>query len=103
MKYKIIRTDKADEQLWQILFYIADNSQSVEIALEYLDKIEKGVGRLEDFSESGCHPHYSTLKKQGYCFLVIERYIIFYKLNEVNKTVIIYAFLDSRQEYKRLL
>ena len=39
MEYQIVRTDKADEQLREIIFYIADDSGSVEIALEYLDKI----------------------------------------------------------------
>ena len=44
MKYNIIRTDKADEQLREIIFYIADDYGSIDIALDYLDKIEK-IGR----------------------------------------------------------
>lgn len=32
MKYEIIRTDKADEQLREIIFYIADDSGSADIA-----------------------------------------------------------------------
>lgn len=43
MKYKIIRTDKADEQLREIIFYIADDSGSVDIALDYLNKIESAI------------------------------------------------------------
>lgn len=38
MKYKIIRTDKADEQLRDIIFYIAEDSGDIDIALRYLDK-----------------------------------------------------------------
>ncbi len=49
MKYKIIRTDKADEQLREIIFYIADDSGSIDIALNYLDKIEAAISRLEEF------------------------------------------------------
>ena len=37
MKYKIIRTDKADEQLREIIFYIAEDSGSIDIALNYLE------------------------------------------------------------------
>lgn len=40
MKYKVVRTDKTDEQLREIIFYIADDSGSVDIALNYLNKIE---------------------------------------------------------------
>lgn len=47
MKYSIVRTDKADEQLRDIIFYIADDSGSIDVALNYLDKIEKAINRLE--------------------------------------------------------
>lgn len=50
MSYQILRTDKADEQLRDIIFYIADDSGSVDIALNYLDKIEKAINNLKDFS-----------------------------------------------------
>ena len=53
MKYKIQRTDKADEQLRDIIFYIAEDSGDVDIALNYLDKIEKAIMHLEDFPYSG--------------------------------------------------
>ena len=43
MKYKIVRTDKAEEQLREVLFYIADDSGNVDIALKYLDKFEKAI------------------------------------------------------------
>lgn len=49
MKYKIVRTDKADEQLREIIFYIADDSGSIDIALNYLDKIETAINQLAEF------------------------------------------------------
>jgi len=103
MKYKIIRTDKADEQLREIIFYIADDSGSVDIALNYLDKIEKAINHLEDFPLSGSVPRYSILKKQGYRVLIVERHLIFYKVNTEEKAVTIYAVVDGRQEYRNLL
>ena len=39
--YKVIRTDKAEDQLRDIIYYIADDSASIDTALKYLDKIEK--------------------------------------------------------------
>lgn len=85
MKYKIIRTDKADMQLREILFYIADDSGSVDIALNYLDRIESAIKSLEDFPLSGSIPRYSILRKQGYRVLIVERYLVFYKVNENEK------------------
>lgn len=103
MKYNIVRTDKADEQLRDIIFYIADDSGSIDIALNYLNKIEKAIKRLEDFPLSGSIPRYSILRKQGYRVLVVERHLVFYKVNSNESLVIIYAILDGRQEYKNLL
>lgn len=103
MKYKIIRTEKADEQLRQIIFYIANDSGSIEIALNYLEKIEKAIKRLEDFPLSGSVPRYSILRKQGYRVLIVEKHLIFYKVNNNENVVVIYAVVDGRQEYGELL
>ena len=103
MKYKVIRTDKADEQLREIIFYIADDSGSIDIALNYLDKIETAIKRLEDFPNSGSIPRYSVLRKQGYRVLIVERHLVFYKVNDKKHVVTIYAVVDGRREYKNLL
>lgn len=103
MKYKILRTDKAQEQLREFIFYIADDSGDIDIALEYLDKIETAINRLQEFPESGSIPRYSILKKQGYRVIIVERHLVFYKVNEVEQTVTIYAIVDGRREYRNLL
>lgn len=103
MKYKIVRTDKADEQLREIIFYIAEDSGSIDIALNYLDKIEAAINDLEDFSMSGSIPRYSILRKQGYRVLIVERHLIFYKVDDNKRTVIIYAIVDGRREYRNLI
>lgn len=103
MKYRIVRTDKADEQLREIIFYIADDSGSIDIALNYLDKIEKAIDRLAGFPMSGSIPRYSILRKQGYRVLIVERHLVFYKVNEDEKVMTVYAVVDGRQEYRNLI
>ena len=103
MKYNIVRTDKADEQLREIIFYIADDSDSIEIALKYLDKIQHAIMQLEDFPYIDSIPKYAILRKQGYRVLIVERHLVFYKVNEDEKLVTIYAIVDGRREYKNLL
>lgn len=103
MKYKIIRTDKADEQLREIIFYIADDSGSVDLALKYLDKIETAINYLEEFPLSGSKPRYLILRKQGYRVLIVEKHLVFYKVDEDKKTITIYAIVGSRQEYINLI
>ena len=103
MKYNILRTDKAEEQLREIIFYIADDSSNVEMALGYLDKMETAINHLQEFPESGSIPRYSILKKQGYRVVIIERHLVFYEINEENKLVIIFAIVHGRREYRNLI
>lgn len=103
MKYGIIRTDKAEEQLRDIIFYIAEDSGSVEVALGYLDKLEKNIMNLADFPYTGVKPRYSILRKQGYLVLNVERHLVFYKVDEEKKIVIIYSVMDGRREYQNLI
>ncbi len=103
MQYKIIRTDKADEQLREIIFYIADDSESTDIALDYLNKIENSIDRLGEFPLLGTVPRYSILRKQGYKVLIVGRHLVFYKVNEEEKIVTIYAIVDGRREYQNLI
>ena len=103
MSYRIIRTDKAADQLRSIIFYIADDSGSVDIALLYLDKIEHSINKLKMFPYIGSIPQYAALRKQGYRVLIVEKHLIFYKVNEESKLITIYAIVDGRREYRNLI
>jgi toxin ParE1/3/4 len=103
MKYTIVRTDKSNDQLYDIINYIAEDSGDIDIALNYLDKIEQAVMGLEEFPYKGTPPRYSILRKQGYFVLIVEKHLIFYKVNEKDKLITIYAVVDSRREYLNLI
>ena len=101
--YALLRTDKANDQLYSIIQYIAEDSGSVDIALNYLDKMEAEIGKLRMTPHTGGYPRYSTLKRQGYRVLIVQRYLVFYKVDDGRQQVIIYAIVDSRQRYLNLI
>lgn len=103
MNYRILRTDKANDQLHSLILYIAYDSGSIDTALAYLEKLEQGINLLSTSPNMGSYPRYSTLRKQGYRVLIVQRHLIFYKVEEKAKQVIIYAIFDAKQEYKNLL
>lgn len=41
--------------------------------------------------------------RQGYRVLIVERHLVFYKVNESQQIVTIYAVVDGRREYRNLL
>lgn len=102
MKYKIVRTDTADAGLRKIVLYIAQNFGN-DMALKKLDEIEDRIQQLGDNPDLGINPRYLVLKRQGYKVLVLEKDLVFYKVNEARKEVIIYAVVDQRQDYLNII
>lgn len=103
MTYEVLRTDVADEQLNEIIRYIAIDSGSADVALNYLDKLESSIMSLSEFSERGSLPRYAVLRRRGYRVLVVGKHLVFYKVCRDIKKVIIYAIVDGRRNYKGLI
>lgn len=53
--------------------------------------MEKGILALADNPDIGIDPRYPVLKRQGYKVLILEKDLVFYKVNESQKEIIIYA------------
>lgn len=101
-RYRIIRTDTADAGLRKIILYVAVNFGNA-VALEKLDNIESGINILSDNLHAGIEPRYPVLKRQGYKVLVLEKDLVFYKINESPKEIVIYAIVDQRQDYLNII
>ena len=102
MKYKVLRTDTADALIRNIVLYIAENFGN-EIALNKLDDLEKSILKLEDNPYIGTETRYTVLKRQGYKVLILEKDLVFYKIDENRKMVTVYAVVDQRQDYLSII
>lgn len=102
MKYNVIRTDTADAGIRKIILYVAQNFGN-KVALEKLNEIEKRINQLGDDPYIGAEPRYLVLKRQGYKVLMLEKDLVFYKIDEDKKNVIIYAVVDQRQDYLNII
>ena len=58
---------------------------------------------LADNPYLGTIPKYPLLARQGYKVLILEKDLVFYKIDEQNKEVIIYAVVDQRQDYLNII
>jgi toxin ParE1/3/4 len=102
MKYEVLRTDTADAGIRKIILYIAQNFGNA-VALEKLEEVERRILELGDDPYIGAEPRYLVLKRQGYKVLILEKDLVFYKIEEDNKKVIIYAVVDQRQDYLNII
>lgn len=102
MKYNIIRTEVADAQIRSIILYVAEKFGN-EVALQKLDDLEEGILALADNPDIGTEPRYLVLKRQGYKVLILEKDLVFYKVDESKKEVTVYAVTDQRQDYLNII
>ena len=70
---------------------------------EKLKKLEQSILDLGDNPFKGVEPRYLVLKRQGYKVLILEKNIVFYKVDEQKKEVIVYAVVDQRQDYLNII
>ena len=102
MNYKVLRTDTADALIRNIILYIAENFGN-ETALSKLEDLERSILKLSENPYIGTDPRYTVLKRQGYKVLILEKDLVFYKINENRKEVTVYAVVDQRQDYLSII
>lgn len=101
-KYTVIRTDTADAHIHKIILDIAEKF-GAGVALEKLDQLEAQIMMLEDTPYMGTDPRYMVLRRQGYKVLITEKNLVFYKIDEYQKSVTVYAVMDQRQDYLNII
>lgn len=102
MKYKVERTDTADSLIHKIVLFIAENFGN-DTALDRLDYLEKSIMNLGDNLYIGAEPRYNVLKRQGYLVLILEKDLVFYKVDDKKKIITVYAVVDQRQDYLSII
>lgn len=100
MPHNIVYLERAYSDLETILDYIAEDSPSH--ALTYLEFLKNGISKLADF------PHLGVMCKRKHIrrecrVLIIENYLVFYKIDEVSQTVIIGRVLHRSIDYRKKL
>ena len=102
MNYSVLRTDTADALIRKIVLYISEIFGN-ETALNKLDELEASILKLAENPYIGTDPRYTVLKRQGYKVLILEKDLVFYKIDENKKEVTVCAVVDQRQDYLRIV
>ena len=102
MKYRVERTDTADSLIRKTVLFTAENFGN-DVALEKLDYLEESIMNLGDNPYIGVEPRYNVLKRQGYLVLILEKDLVFYKIDDDKKVVTVYVVVDQRQDYLSII
>ena len=99
VNYQIRLLEIAEEDLSEIITYIAADNNEAAVSLS--DKIENNLELLCANPFIGRVPRDEEIKNNGYRYLIIENYIIFYTIEE--KTILVHRILHGARNYKILL
>lgn len=102
MSYRVVRTETADAQIHSIILRIADKF-GIDTALDRLAEMEEAMMRLADTPQMGVVPRYTALRRRGYRVLILPKNLVFYRIYDMDQTIVIYAVMDQRQDYKSIL
>ncbi|MCD8295623.1 MAG: type II toxin-antitoxin system RelE/ParE family toxin [Clostridia bacterium] len=95
--YQVILSDDAKADLSEISYNILMVSKDKEFAHNYVSKIYEKCLSLSDFPNRGAYPADRKLRGDGYRFLTVDDYLIFYRVNE--NSVIIVRIINSKRDY----
>lgn len=100
-KNKIVYSPIAVDDMDEVFSYISkDNITAAEILLE---RLNTGISGLAEFPNMGSvlSDEEYTLVSGGYRFIVIQPYLIFYRV--IDHTIVIHRILHGRRDYLREL
>lgn len=98
-KYRVRLLSIAEQDLEDLLSYVA--AENARAATALLDQIEARLVALQSHPYSGRVPHNPKLTALGYRVLVIDNYLLFYKVK--SKVVPIYRILHGARDILHLL
>ena len=71
--------------------------------MEKLDELKGQIMLFADNPYIGTDPRYMILRRQGYKVLITEKNLVFYKIDEKEMVVTVYAVVDRRQDYLNII
>jgi addiction module RelE/StbE family toxin len=102
-EYKLKFTREAREDLDKIFEYITQKLDAPIAAENLIDKIQTASERLRRFPQIGKIPADDTLAKKGYRMLIVDNFLEFYQVDEVQNIVRIMRIVYGKRNYTQLL
>ena len=101
--YKLVFLPKAKDDLVDIVSYISIDAQEPDAAERLAEKLIESAEKLTEFPYS--FAAYQPLRqlKHEYRILPVESYVIYFWIDEAEKTVTVARVLHERRDRRKLL
>ncbi len=101
--YKIIVTAPAEKDLRDAVSYISNELKNKQAAFNLLTLVEETVNSLTDMPERYAVVDDEILSREGFRFITIKNYLLFYIVRKETQTVVIQRFLYARRDWTNIL
>lgn len=101
--YKVIVQNAAASDLAGIWEYLAVELKEPETAARILDALDKAVASLRELPERYALLADKLLREKGIHKVPVKNYIVFYKVNEAEKSVAVLRVLHGRRDWEHVL
>ncbi len=101
--YKIIVTEPAQKDLRDAVSYISNELKNNQSAVNLIDLVEKTVNSLTDMPKRYAVADDEILAREGFRFITIKNYLLFYIVRKETETVVIERFLYARRDWMNIL
>lgn len=101
--YRLCLTELANDDLDQLVDYLAVKLANPTAATRLLDQVERCYRDLQLTPAMYEECHNPLLAHKHYRKAPVMNYVLVYQINEDEKTVTIYRFFYGRQDYESLL
>lgn len=103
VKYRVDVSDPAENDLRDIVRYIASQLSAPVSALQMMELLEKAMTGMSDMPQRCPLVTDERLSQMGYRKLIVKNYIVFFSIDERNKVIDIERILYGRRDWLRFL
>ena len=98
-KYEVRLMNQALQDLDEIYGYIAKNLQEPRAAAQLLDALESEILSLESMPYRCSERRCGSFANSGYRQLMVKNYIVIYRVDEVQKQVLVVTVRYARSSF----
>lgn len=102
-QYRVDVSDPAENDLVDIVRYIASQLSAPISALNIIELLEEAMAGLSDMPQRCPLVADERLSQMGYRKLTIKNYVVFFSIDEKNKVVDVERILFGRRDWLRIL
>ena len=104
MTYSVKLTETAKQDILEISLYIAELTKDRATAKRYANGLRDKCNGLRSFPNAGALPRDEFLRSVGFRYVIYkDKYLIFYKVDDAEKTVTVYAVFNAKADYTRIM